>query len=99
MIWSNNPVWDAERHYQEQEEARKEWAKGQPFCMVCDERIESGYCYIVDDEDKQDTCICKSCMEGQVHKLDTANINQGLRDALKDYIETMWGRTPRKEWY
>ena len=95
---TSDPVLDALRWDAEQDEKREEWLKDQPFCMLCDERIETDHCYIVDDYYAKEACICKTCMDGQKDKLKKANINTGLREALEEYIETMWGRTPREEW-
>ena len=83
----------ADYYFAKKEKENEIWLRRRPICMVCEENIGADRCYRVYDNDPE-ACICESCMEGQIEKMRRANINQGLRDALNDYIATMWGLTP-----
>lgn len=88
------PHVEADIYWEMKDRENELWLRHRPVCMVCEENIARDKCYIVFDEDPTETCICEDCMKGQIEKLRKVNINQGLCDALEEYIESMWGRTP-----
>lgn len=53
MIWTDDPVKDAERYFNEQEEALEKL----PRCSQCDCRIQDEYAYYINDE-----WVCERCM-------------------------------------
>lgn len=79
-----DPAWDAERWEHQKE---REYAKRRPFCVVCDERINDAHCYVMDPDDPEGSCICESCMKGQLEKMAQANINVMLREWIAEEIE------------
>lgn len=88
------PHVEADLYWEKKDREYELWLSHRPVCMVCEENIGADNCYIVFDEEADQTCICESCMKGQLDKLKKSNVNQGLRDALEEYISTMWGNTP-----
>lgn len=54
MIYTDNPVKDAERYYEQLEQELEKL----PRCSCCDEPITDEYCYMVNDEP-----VCESCMD------------------------------------
>lgn len=90
---------EADLYWEMMDRKQELWLSHRPVCMVCEKNIGVDECYIVCDEDAENTCICESCMEGQIDKLRKSNVNQGLRDALEEYIQTMWGKTPEGRGY
>ena len=90
---------EADLYWEMMDRKQELWLSHRPVCMVCEENIGADYCYIVYDDEPDQTCICESCMEGQIEKLRKSNVNQGLRDALEEYIQTMWGMTPEGRGY
>lgn len=90
---------EADLYFAKKDKEHEIWLRHRPVCMVCDEPIAAEHSYIVYDDDAENTCICESCMKGQIEKLRKINLNQGLTDALETYIWTMWGKTPEgREW-
>lgn len=61
MMWTDDPVKDAERYYNEQEARIKKL----PKCSECKCHIQDEYAYYINDE-----WICEGCME-ENHKRDT----------------------------
>lgn len=55
MMWTDDPVKDAERYAQEQEEE----LKNRPVCCECGEHIEEDFYYQVAGEIYCDSCIDK----------------------------------------
>lgn len=53
MMWTDNPVFDAEEYYSGQERDLQDM----PVCGVCGEHIQGKYCYSINDE-----IICEHCM-------------------------------------
>lgn len=54
MMWTDNPIADAERYYAEQEEK----VKRSPKCTECGEHIQDEYFYEIDG-----VYICCECMK------------------------------------
>ena len=88
---SEDPAWDAERWEHEKDREGRLWAKVRPFCVVCDERISDAYCYVMDEDDPEGSCICEDCMKGQLDKLVKANVNVMLREWIAEEIEYVSG--------
>lgn len=54
MMWTDDPVADAERHIAEQERRLDKL----PECSECGEKIQDEYCFEINDE-----YICEHCMD------------------------------------
>lgn len=73
------------------EEARQEefeeWAKKRPWCQVCDEVIQDETCYVMEENDKINSCICKKCMEEEFNLMRKSKVSVYLREALAELVE------------
>lgn len=54
MMWTDDPIADAERHIAEQEKQLDRL----PRCSYCDEPIQDDFAYYINDE-----WICEKCMD------------------------------------
>lgn len=54
MVWTDNPIADAERYTAKQEEALERL----PKCSYCNNPIQDEYCYEINDE-----LICEECLD------------------------------------
>lgn len=83
----------------EREERQKGWLKKCPFCTVCDERITDHKCYVFDNSQPMQTCICESCFEGQIELLQKVNLAVVFREDIEEkYIYgEYWRETPHGE--
>ena len=90
---------EADLYFAKQDQEHEIWLRHRPVCMVCEENIARDKCYIVYDDEPDETCICEDCMKGQIEHLRRARLNQGLEDALEDFISTLWGNTPEGRGY
>lgn len=61
MLYTDDPVADAERHYARQEA----WLKRRPVCCECDRHIQDEDCFEFNGE-----IICPQCLEDN-HKKET----------------------------
>lgn len=59
MIFTDDPVADAERHYAEQEAKLDRL----PVCIHCGEKIQDDYYYEIFNE-----CICEDCLNEHYRK-------------------------------
>lgn len=82
---TDDPVHDAQAYEDYKENCI--WKSRRPFCVVCDERINDAHCYVMDPVDPEGSCICESCMKGQLDKLVKANVNVLLREWIAEEIE------------
>ena len=69
------------------EKERLRWLKGSPWCNVCDEQIADAKCYVMDADNKMESCICKNCMEDQLNKIRKSKISVYLLEWLEEEIE------------
>ena len=58
-MWTDDPVRDAERYIDQQEE----WLARRPICSDCGEYIQDDHYYSMNDEP-----ICPTCMENHYRK-------------------------------
>lgn len=82
-----SPAVYEELRQREGERQHKEWLKTRPWCNVCDEPIEGPFCYVMDDADPMESCICEDCMTAQLQLMRKAKINTFLREVLAEEIE------------
>lgn len=54
MVWTNNPIADAERYTAKQEEALERL----PKCGWCDKPIQDEECYLIEYE-----AVCQDCLD------------------------------------
>ena len=82
MMWTDNPIRDAERQTEE----------SLPVCQVCGKQIRDEYCYQYDPDDIE-TCMCEDCVNKAVH-----TIKPGLlQDIVSDFLSDFHTATPLKE--
>jgi hypothetical protein len=49
--------------------------------------IQDETCYVMEENDKINSCICKKCMDEQFTAMRRANISTYLREALAELVE------------
>lgn len=88
MMWTDNPVRDAERWAAEQEEKVERLL---PVCQACGRKIREKYCYWFDQDDIE-TCFCQDCVKKQTQKLSGV-----LEDFICYAVDEYFAETPLRE--
>ncbi len=58
MFYTDDPIADFSRHFDEQEAEHRAYIESLPKCEYCRKPIEDDYCYVINDEP-----ICEECLE------------------------------------
>jgi len=88
MMWTDNPVRDAEQWAAEQEQKVERLL---PICQACGRKIREEYCYWFDQDDIK-TCFHQDCVRKQTQKL-----NGVLEDFICNAVDEYFTETPLKE--
>ena len=65
---------------------QKLYLRGCPWCCVCDQRIETAKCYVVEPDEKMESCVCNNCMEKQLEAVKKV-ITPYLFERLTEFVE------------
>lgn len=57
--YSDDPVWDAERHQEDQDRRLEQ----RPVCSDCGHHVQDDHYYLINDE-----VICRDCLESNYRK-------------------------------
>lgn len=67
-----------------------------PECIICGDEIDSEYCYVLDDGEKMDSCICEDCERAEFEKI-RANNDEAITEAFGDWMIDRLSTTPTCE--
>lgn len=78
-----------------------------PYCIICDSLIQDNECYVLNEFDEMNSCVCESCMEVEIRKVSESDIEPPVAEFLVASIDFVHQLTPededpvpeREDWY
>lgn len=94
MMWTDDPVRDAQEYAAEGERRQMQWYSCNAECIECGKTITTEMCVVLDALDAQETALCVDCEQKAVKAIEAAGMKE-LAWWIHDWLTDNRMDTPR----